>query len=114
LEADSKFKVKAENPINEIEKITPRRDYLLNVEQQEIEKKSNERIQRLKDLSIKLKSPQEIDQMEKTPAYLRRNVELSDVKHSSESEISRFTLGEDDDKNGEIKTNNSFLHDNVD
>lgn len=106
--------IKEEEPIKEIQRITPPRDYSLNVEQQEIEKKTNERIQKLKDLSIKLKSPQEIDQMESTPAYLRRNVVLSDVKHSSESEVSKFTLGEDSDKNGEIKTNNSFLHDNVD
>jgi cell division protein FtsZ len=103
-----------EAPVKEIERITPPRDYSLNVEQEEIEKKSTERIQKLKELSIKLKSPQEIDHMESTPAYLRRNVVLSNVQHSSESEVSRFSLGEDDDKNGEIKTNNRFLHDNVD
>ncbi len=114
IEAESKQEVKKEEPISEIQRITPPRDYSLNVEQQEIEQKANERIQKLKDLSIKLKSPQEIDQMEKTPAYLRRNVQLSDVSHSSESEVSKFTLGEDDDNRGEIKTNNSFLHDNVD
>ncbi len=74
LEAESKSEVKDEQPISEIQRITPPRDYSLNVEQQEIEKKANERIQKLKDLSIKLKSPQEIDQMEKVPAYLRRHV----------------------------------------
>jgi len=114
VEAESKPDVKEDNPITEIQRITPPRDYSLNVEQHEIEKKSSERIQKLKELSIKLKSPQEIDHMESTPAYLRRNVELSDVKPSSESEVSKFTLGEDEDKNSEIKTNNSFLHDNVD
>jgi len=98
------------------ERITPPKDYALNMEQEEINKKAMERVQRLKDLSINIKnkSPEEIDQMERTPAYLRRNVELSDIKHSAESEVSKFTLGEDGDNNGEIKTNNSFLHDNVD
>lgn len=90
-----------------------RKDYSLNFEQEEIEKKSQERIKKLKDLSIKLRTPQEIDQMEKTPAYIRRNVELENVKPSDESEVSRFTLGENDEFNG-LKTNNTFLHDNVD
>jgi len=103
-------------PVQKIERITPQKDYSLNMEQEEINKKAMERVQRLKELSIniKQKTPEEIDQMERMPAYLRRNVELSDVKHSSESEVSKFTLGEDGENNGEIKTNNSFLHDNVD
>ena len=83
-------------------------------EREEIEKKSKERIIRLKELSVKIRTPQEIDEMEKTPAYIRRNVELPNVTHSSETQVSRYTLGESDDNRGEIKTNNSFLHDNVD
>ena len=79
-----------------------------------IERRSKERIKKLKDLSMKLHSPQEIDHMEKTPAYLRRNVELNEVKPSSESEISRFTLGEGTEGSGDLKTNNAFLHKTVD
>ncbi|NVN96187.1 MAG: cell division protein FtsZ [Bacteroidetes bacterium] len=80
----------------------------------EIDKKSTERIQRLKDLSMKLRTPEGLSELENSPAYIRRNVVLSDVTPSSESEISRFTLTENDDKKVEIKSNNSFLHDNVD
>ncbi|MEI6695511.1 MAG: cell division protein FtsZ [Bacteroidota bacterium] len=80
----------------------------------EIDKKSFERIQRLKDLSMKLRTPEGLSELENSPAYVRRNVVLSDVTHSSESEISRFTLTENDEKKVEIKSNNSFLHDNVD
>jgi len=83
-------------------------------ERDEIEKKSQERIQKLKDLSVRLRSPREIEEMEKTPAYIRRNIDLPETRHSSDSEISRFTLGEGDDNLGEFKSNNSFLHDNVD
>ncbi|MBE0654692.1 MAG: cell division protein FtsZ, partial [Bacteroidales bacterium] len=86
----------------------------LEFERDEIEKKSRERIQRLKELSVKIRTPQEIDEMEKTPAYIRRNIGLSDVASSSETQVSRYTLGEGDDNRGEIKSNNSFLHDNVD
>ncbi len=83
-------------------------------EQEEIEKKSIERIKRLKDLSMKLKSPGDIEEMENTPAYIRRNVELSDMKHSSDSEVSKFMLSDGENNTTEIKSNNSFLHDNVD
>ncbi|MBM3435095.1 MAG: cell division protein FtsZ [Bacteroidetes bacterium] len=88
--------------------------YSLEIEKEEIEKKATERIKKLKDLSIKLKTPGEIDEMEKTPAYVRRNVELTEVKHSSESEVPKFILSENDDKQIEIKSNNSYLHKDVD
>jgi len=84
------------------------------IEREEIEKKSKERIKKLKDLSVKLRSPNEIEELEATPAYIRRNVALNDVSPSSETTVSRYTLGEADDSSPEIKPNNSFLHDNVD
>jgi len=108
---------KAEQPENPapLEKITLiRKNEPVEIEQQEIEKKSQERIKKLKDLSVKLRTPHEIEELENTPAYVRRNVELNEVKHSSESEVSKFTLGEDENNQPEIKSNNSFLHDNVD
>ncbi len=43
----------------------------------------------------------------------RLDIKLSDVPLSSESEVSRYTLSEEENK-VEIKANNSFLHDNVD
>jgi cell division protein FtsZ len=70
-------------------------------------------MRRLRELSIKLKSPGGLAEIETEPAYKRKNVELTDVKLSSESEVSRFMLGEDDEKKTELK-NNTFLHDNVD
>lgn len=44
------------------------------------------------------------------PAYLRKNVTLSNNPHSSQSDISRFNLNDDN----QILGNNKFLHDNVD
>ena len=76
--------------------------------------KSEERIKKLRELSIKLKTSEGLAEVENEPAYIRRKVELTQVKPSSESEISRYTLAEGDDKTTEIKSNNSFLHDNVD
>jgi cell division protein FtsZ len=83
-------------------------------EQEEIQRRANERIQKLRDISLKLKSPQVLNEMENEPAYKRRNVNLENVPHSSESQVSRFTLTETEEKKIEIRPNNSFLHDNVD
>lgn len=83
-------------------------------EQEEIQRRANERIQKLRDISLKLKSPQVLNEMENEPAYKRRNVNLENVPHSSESQVSRFTLTENEEKKIEIRPNNSFLHDNVD
>ena len=55
-----------------------------------------------------------IDKMENIPAYKRRNVTLNEVNHSSEIEISRTSLVDEPESKPELRTNNSFLHDNVD
>ncbi len=89
-------------------------DVGISPEKEAIEKKASARIRKLKDLSVKLKSQKELDTMENVPAYIRRNKPLNDVKPSSESEVARYTLGEGEDSIVGLKTNNSFLHDNVD
>lgn len=68
----------------------------------------------LKDLSLKVKKPDTIEECENQPAYLRKGVVLNNVCPSSESQVSRLTLSDTDDKKAEVKSNNSFLHDNVD
>ncbi len=87
---------------------------IAEVQQDEQLKKAQDRIEKLKQLSFKLKSPNGLSELENEPAYKRRNVSLDSTPHSSESQVSRYTLSEGDDKKIEIKPNNSFLHDNVD
>lgn len=78
-----------------------------------IEKKADDRVEKLKSLS--LLSNQTVDEMEKVPAYMRRNVQLNPVIASSEPMITRYTLGEDDQENAEIKPNDiPFLHNKPD
>lgn len=77
-------------------------------------KKAQDRVAKLKELSFKLKSPNGLSELENEPAYKRRNINLDSTPHSSESQVSRYTLSESEDKKIEIKPNNSFLHDNVD
>jgi len=64
---------------------------------------------RLKSLSSEI-SNEAIKEKLEVPAYLRRNVALETVVHSSERNISRFSLNDDN----EILGDNRFLHDNVD
>ena len=56
--------------------------------------------------------------MEREPAYKRRNVDLEEGPHSTDSNVSRFTLTESANEAGqrqvELRRNNPFLHDNVD
>ncbi len=83
--------------------------------EEEMYKRSRERILRLKELNYKMSTPGGINDLEKEPAYKRRNVTLDNVPNSADSNISRLTLSMDDnDRNPEIRANNSFLHDRVD
>jgi len=68
-----------------------------------------ERLKRLSENSWNSTTEDYKDKLE-VPAYLRKNVNLQDVPHSSERNISKFNLNDDN----EILGNNKFLHDNVD
>ncbi|MFZ4260830.1 cell division protein FtsZ [Sphingobacterium sp. HJSM2_6] len=103
----------------ELEEFQPKAE--LELEEAKIEEsnfedqllKTKERILRLKELSMKLKSSNGLQELESEPAYKRKQKTLDDVPHSSQSQVSRFTLSFDDGET-EIRPNNSFLHDNVD
>jgi cell division protein FtsZ len=83
--------------------------------EQEMFKRSRERILRLKEINHKMSSPNGINDLEREPAYKRRNVKLENVPNSADSSISRYTLSIDEnDKKPELRANNSFLHDRVD
>jgi cell division protein FtsZ len=78
-------------------------------------KKAQERFNRLKEWNFKpIQRPENLASMENEPAYKRRNVQLDSIPHSSESNVSKYTLSENEEKKTEIRPNNSFLHDNVD
>jgi len=83
--------------------------------EEEMYKRSRERIMRLRELNFKMSTPSGINDLEREPAYKRKNVSLDNVPNSAESNISRLTLSLDEnDRNPEIRANNSFLHDRVD
>ena len=75
---------------------------------------ARERESRLRAISQQLRTPSGLTDLEDVPAYQRNNIDLEEETHSSENEISTYTLSEGENNTTELKQNNSFLHDNVD
>ena len=71
-----------------------------------------ERMQRIQEYTQKLKKADGLSELEKEPAYIRRNIHLDQSKPSLENNNSRFGVSGNGDNN--LRSNNSFLHDNVD
>nr|WP_293302779.1 cell division protein FtsZ [Allomuricauda sp.] len=75
--------------------------------------RADERRRKLKNFNYKFQNNRNsIDDIEKQPAYKRQGVDLNDVP--KEQKVSRTTLGEDSNDDLQLRSNNSFLHDNVD
>ena len=75
--------------------------------------RADERRQKMKAFNYKFNTSK-IEEIEKEPAYKRQGVSLEDVEHSSETHASRTTIGLDDNEEVQLRSNNSYLHDNVD
>jgi cell division protein FtsZ len=73
-----------------------------------------QRMKYLRELNESANKENGVEELENVPAYKRKGINLEDVAHSSEMEISRTSLIEELEKKPELRTNNSFLHDNVD
>jgi cell division protein FtsZ len=100
-----------------VSKVTPDIDNSQITEKEELDEKRALLLQQARERSEKLKkvknynvSEQEYKEKWDMPAYLRKKVKLQDVPHSSDHEISRYNLNDDN----QILGNNKFLHDNVD
>ncbi|MFH4967686.1 cell division protein FtsZ [Gaetbulibacter sp. M240] len=78
-----------------------------------LKERAEERRRKMKDFNYKFNSAK-IDDIEKIPAYKRQGVDLEASRHSSETDISRTSIGTDDNDDIKLRSNNSFLHDNVD
>ncbi|MGB0980950.1 MAG: cell division protein FtsZ [Winogradskyella sp.] len=75
--------------------------------------RASQRRQKMKDFNYKFNNAK-VDEIEKEPAYKRRGVNLENTQHSSETNTSRLSVGTDDNDDLQLRSNNSFLHDNVD
>ncbi len=88
-----------------------------------MEEQSTRRIQQLKsshnllkEKGLKLKEVEDnIDELEDEPAYVRKNIRVRDTEHSSKSKVSKYSLSdEEEDKETRLRSDNAYLHDNVD
>ncbi|OUR94478.1 cell division protein FtsZ [Flavobacteriales bacterium 34_180_T64] len=75
--------------------------------------RADERRRKMKDFNYKFNNAK-IDEIEKEPAYKRQGVNLEESQHSSDTDASRLSVGTDDNDDIQLRSNNSFLHDNVD
>lgn len=75
--------------------------------------RADERRRKLKEFNYKFhNNASRIDEMEKEPAYKRLGVDLSNENNANPN--SRMSLGIDSNNDVQLRSNNSFLHDNVD
>ena len=75
--------------------------------------RADDRRRKLKEFNYKFhNNPSKIEEMEKEPAYKRLGVDLS--QNTQADSNSRMSVGTDSNDDTQLRSNNSFLHDNVD
>ena len=102
-ESTEKVEVKTET-FSEKEELTP----LNSTITQGLAQRAEERRKKLKTFNHKFMTNR-IDELEKEPAYKRAQVDMN-----AEQDLSRLSVDTDSNDEMRIRTNNSFLHDNVD
>ena len=75
--------------------------------------RAEERRRKMKDFNYKFhNNPSKVDDFEKEPAYKRMGIDISNS--ALDNNRSRLSLGTDSNDDIQLRSNNSFLHDNVD
>jgi cell division protein FtsZ len=75
--------------------------------------RAEERRKKLKEFNYKFhNNVSRIDELEKEPAYKRLGIDLSNTPSNAAN--SRISVGTDSNNDLQLRSNNSFLHDNVD
>jgi len=75
--------------------------------------RADERRRKLKEFNYKFhNNVSKIDEYEKEPAYKRLGIDLS--THQPNTTNSRISVGIDSNNDLQLRSNNSYLHDNVD
>ena len=75
--------------------------------------RADERRRKLKEFNYKFhNNPSRVDEYEKEPAYKRLGIDISSTPANNNK--SRTSLGTDSNDDIQLRSNNSFLHDNVD
>lgn len=81
--------------------------------EQTLKKRADERRMKMKEFNYKFhNNPSRVDEFEKEPAYKRMGIDLTNTQ--ADNSKSRMSLGTDSNDDLQLRSNNSFLHDNVD
>ena len=75
--------------------------------------RADERRKKMKAFNYKFNTSK-IDEYEREPAYKRQGIELSNSNSMAENQVSRTSISYDENDDIQVRSNNSFLHDNVD
>jgi len=117
VELDLQFELKTEVPqevINEIETISEEVSPL-NLTWAQLRSTREDRVKKLKAFNYKFKDHvnKNIDELESEPAYKRMGVDLDKTEAAISKTKTTLSKNDDEDTLG-LRSNNSFLHDNVD
>ena len=114
-EDDLKFELKTAIPQSEINKIETKSEEVspMSLTITELQQRAEERRQKMKGFNYKFNDQmnKNIDEIERQPAYKRLGINLGDTNASISKSKTSLSTGSDEIT---LKSNNSFLHDNVD
>ncbi len=78
---------------------------------EELAQRTAQRQQNIEERTKRLRTPNGLTELESEPAFKRRNIQLEPTTPSNDSQATRFSI---DEETGGLKTDNPYLHDNVD
>ena len=108
LEEEEDEKNENKNLKDELNKFSP----INNSIAEGLARRKEERKNKLVEFNYRFNKNLKTEELEREPAYKRQKVDLN--SEENESSISNTTIGKDSSKTDVLRTNNSFLHDNVD
>ncbi|WP_310555020.1 cell division protein FtsZ [Flavobacterium sp.] len=81
--------------------------------EESLKMRAEERRRKMKEFNYKFhNNASKVDEFEKEPAYKRMGIDISN--NPNDNNRSRMSLGTDSNDDVQLRSNNSFLHDNVD
>ncbi len=108
LEEEEDEKNENKNLEDELNKFSP----INNSIAEGLARRKEERKNKLVEFNYRFNKNLKTEELEREPAYKRQKVDFN--SEENDSSISNTTIGEDSSKTDVLRTNNSFLHDNVD
>jgi len=115
IDEEVNFRTRVEETAGEEKKSTPTKEIdPMNSSIKDLSSRAEERRAKMKKFNYKFKNNQSLDEIERQPAYKRAGVEIDHTRRNKDAKISRTSLHKDENGEVNFRSNNSFLHDNVD